>query len=506
MSSYCFMGVDVGTTGVKAILCDDSGKCLGEAYSEHPLICTRPGWAEQDPEVWWQSLILVVRELFHSSRVESSCVRALAVTSQQPSPVFLDSEGRVLCHSLIWMDRRATSECTDLVNQLGMTRLYHTTGLRPDAMYGIYKAMWLKSESPDVYSRVRYILQPKDFVNYRLTGETASDYATSAAMQALELGALRWSEEILSASGICGSLMPPLYHCTRVLGSVSSAAAALLGLSTETQVVVSAGDTTLSALGCGVVRPGDAAIVIGTSSDVVACAERPILDEGHRIGCYPYVIPGLYLGIAGANSSGIALRWLRDQLLSVEGRTISYDDLTAEASRAPAGCDGLIFLPYLSGERSPVYDPNARGVYAGISLIHTRSHFVRAVMEGVALSIHDRLLIMRALEVKPERLLLSGGGSKSPLWRQIVTDMVGIPTHRMDIGDSALLGAVMVAAVGAGRYSSLAEACDKMVRIAEATEPSMNTHAVYARVYGLYKELYAANRAFFDSLAKAKLA
>lgn len=505
MSDQYLMSIDIGTTGIKAALYDDLACYVDGAYVEQPLTCERPGWAEQDPRTWWQGVVAATRQLLAKSRLDPGSILAISVTGQQPSPVFLDGEGEVLGKSLIWMDRRTSDECQRVADLIGSEALYNKTGLRADAMYGIYKIMWLQKHRPELSERLRYVLQPKDFINYRLTGKIASDYASSAAMQGLGLKTLRWEEEIFQAAGVPLSIMPELHDCTDILGNVSAQAASKLGLSEETCVMVSAGDTTLSALGCGVMRAGDTAVVIGTSSDVVSCVRQPVFDHEQRIGCYPYVVPGLYMTIAGANSSGIALRWLRDQLLSEGSAKLTYDELTEAASSVAPGCGGLLFLPYLSGERSPVYNPEARGIFAGISLMHSRPHFVRAVLEGVALSVHDRLSITRALGAEPARVVLSGGGAKSELWRQIITDMIGLPTTRADVSDSALLGAAMVAAVGSGLYSSLTEACEKMMRFSEGACPDEETHATYQKVYRLYKDLYEANASFFSALAQAGL-
>jgi xylulokinase len=507
MSRKQVMGIDVGTTGTKVVVFDAVGNAVAEECAEYPLICERPGWAEQDPRQWWSAVRDCIVRLMKKGPVAKDEVLAIGTTGQQPSPVLIGRDGRELYNSLIWMDRRTVTECELVREAVGADRLYALSGLRPDPMYAIYKVLWLKNNRPETFREAWKVLQPKDYINFKLTGQVASDFASAAATQAVNLKWLEWELEILHAAGLSADLMPDLYSATQVLGTVEAGVAAELGLSSETLVVVGGGDTTVSALGCGVLEPGDAAVVIGTSSDVVTCSDRPVSDPLQRIGCYPYVVGGKYLTIAGGNSSGVALKWFRDQFYPAEAAAAAaggvnvYDLMTSEAARVPAGCEGLVFLPYLAGERSPVYNPYARGIFGGITMRHTRAHFTRAIIEGVSLSIRDRLAVSLELGVKLGKVMLAGGGAKSAFWRQVITDLLGRPICVAEVKDAAGLGAAILAAVGAGLYPSVAEAGKGMVSLGRECHPEPANRETYDCLYSLYKTLYLGNVEFFDRLA-----
>ncbi|MGE5623396.1 MAG: xylulokinase [Methanocella sp.] len=507
MSKKHVMGIDVGTTGIKVTVFDAGGHVVAEEYTEYPLICERPGWAEQDPNQWWSAVKESLIRLMQKGPVAKDEVLAIGTTGQQPSPVLIGRDGRGLCNSLIWMDRRTVSECEAVQEAVGTDRLYALSGLRPDPMYAIYKVLWIKNHRPEAFREAWKVLQPKDYINFKLTGKVASDFASSAATQAVNLQHLAWEPEILRAAGLSVDLMPPMYPATQILGTVEEGVAAELGLSSDTLVVVGGGDTTVSALGCGVLEVGDTAVVIGTSSDVVTCTARPVIDPKKRMGCYPYVVGDKYMTIAGGNSSGIVLKWFRDQFYQADAKVAAapgvdlYDLMTSEAAQVPAGCEGLVLLPYLTGERSPIYNPYARGVFGGITLRHTRAHFTRAIIEGVSLSIRDRLAVSREAGVKPGRVILAGGGAKSAFWRQVITDMLGCSTCVAEVKDAAGLGAAILAAVGAGLYPSAAEAREGMVSLGRECHPDPANRETYDRLYSLYKTLYLGNVEFFDQLA-----
>lgn len=509
MDSKCMMGVDVGTTGIKVIIYDVNGHWIADEYKEYPLICKHPGWAEQDPNQWWDAFKDCVQRLINRVPVSPEDIIAIGCTGQQPSPVLLDKEGNVLCNSLIWMDRRTTEECNWLQEKIGAAELYKITGLRPDPMYAIYKLLWIKKNQNDVFKNAKAVLQPKDYINFKLTGKIASDYASSAATQGFNLLELNWEPSIFSAAGISIGLMPEVYNPSHILGNVKPAIAEELKLSAQTVVVTGGGDTTVSALGCGIVNSGDTAIVIGTSSDVVTCVDAPIVDPKKRIGCYPYVTPGKYMTIAGANSSGVLLRWFRDEFFASEKNNLQpgqniYDLMLDDAAQIPVGSEGLVFLPYFAGERSPIFNPNARGVFAGISLVHSKAHFIRAIVEGISLSIKDRLVVSQELGVQLGKIILTGGGARNRLWRQIITDMIGLATYRTPVKEAAGLGAAILASVGAGLHSSIEKACQSMTELGDKVLPNLSYKEVYDELYTLYKVLYKGNLEFFDQLARVK--
>lgn len=501
------MAVDIGTTGVKVCIFDKVGKRLAHAYREHPLICERAGWAEQNPNEWWEAFRYCIKLILNNNRDVLANVTAISCTGQIATPVMLDSENNVICNSPIWMDRRAQEQCESFCQKFGFDRLYNLTGLRPDPMFTLYKLLWIKEKQPDNYKKIKTILQPKDYFNYRLTGIMATDTTIAAATQMFDIAKLAWNIEIFEAADISPEIMTVVYKPTHVLGKVYERLAAELGIPQGTIVVAGSGDSTVSTLGCGVCENGRAAIVLGTASDVSLCSDKPILDSGKRIGCYPYIIDGTYMAIAGSNSSTVALKWFRNQFCETEKEACKqvnidiYDYMMKMAAEINPGANGLIFLPYISGERSPIYDVNARGVFAGISLAHERGHFIRAILEGVGMSVKDRANIFTEIGTKLHDAVLTGGGAKSEVWRQIITDMLGQPTCYANEPETTCLGAAVIAAYGVGLYESIQKACKAMSPSMSTISPDVDRFDFYNKLFLCYKDLYNNNMNLFEKLA-----
>jgi len=506
MDHMVLMGIDLGTSGLKVALFDPDGTRLASVSRELPLLCRHQGWAEQDPDHWWAVLRELMPELRDKAPQALNNLAMIAVTGQQSSPVLLNREGRVLTNSPIWMDRRTALECRELEERFGGAALYEATGLRPDPMYTVYKLMWLKKHEPEVWRETALVMQPKDFINYRLTGLAATDYGSAAATQVFDLQALAWHRGLLAAADIEPSLFSEPGFSSQVLGTVREELSAAWGWPRGVPVVIGGGDTTVSALGCGVRQPGDTAIVIGTSSDVVTCVEKPVIDPQRRIGCYPYSLPGMFMTIAGSNSSGAILNWCRDTFFAAEKAEaaqagLSVFDLMLEgAAKLPIGAEGLICLPYFSGERSPIFNPEAKGLISGFSLMHTRSHLVRALVEGITLSIYDRLKVAEDLNLPMDRILLTGGGAKNDFWRQMITDAIGRPTYCTEAQEAAGLGAAMLAATGAGIYPTVRDACEAMAPAVRETRPDPEHRGAYGQLYLRFKDLYARNRDFYANI------
>ena len=493
------MAVDIGTTGIKVCIFDKVGKRLAHAYREHPLICKKAGWAEQDPNEWWEAFKYCMKLILRNNRDILANVAAISCTGQIATPVMLDSEGSVICNSPIWMDRRAQEQCESFCHKFGFDRLYNLTGLRPDPMFTLYKLLWIKEKQPENYQKIKIILQPKDYFNYRLTGIMATDTTIAASTQMFDIANLVWNIEIFEAVDISPKIMPVVYKSTHVLGKVHESLAIEFGIMPEAIVVAGSGDSTASTLGCGVCENGRAAIVLGTASDVSLCSDKPILDPGKRIGCYPFIADGTYMAIAGSNSSPVALKWFRDQFYESEKVACKqanidiYDYMMNAAAEIEAGAKGLIFLPYLSGERSPIYNVNARGIFAGISLVHERGHFIRAILEGVGMSVKDRVNIFTDIGTKLYDAVLTGGGAKSELWREIITDMLGQPTYYADEPETTCLGAAMIAAYSVGIYGSIQKACKGMEPSVSKILPDTGKFDFYNKLFTYYKELYNNN-------------
>jgi len=500
------MALDIGTTGIKTAIYDFQGKLIVSEYNEYSLICERPGWAEQDPNDWWLAIKKGIYNVIKKSRINKEKILAIGTSSLTSSPVLIDKKGNVLCRSLIWMDRRSIDECNFLQNRIGKKRLYELTGRRPDPTFNIYKLMWIKKTMPQISNKTYKVLQAKDYINYKLTNQLSTDFSIAATTQAMNLKSLKWEEEIFDSAEISSNIMPEIKESTEVLGNVDNKIADQLGLSNKTKVIVGGADTTIAALGCGAIDEGDLVVNIGTCSDVTMCLNYPVVDKEMRMGCYPYLAKGSYLTIAGANSSGISLKWFRDQFCEIEKikarkkRTDTYKILDKLAKEIPPGCEGLIFLPYLSGERSPIFNPKARGIFAGINLKHTKAHFIRSILEGVALSIKDRINIHKELGLEIKKVILTGGGAESKLWRQIVTDMIETPTYIVEEENATCLGAAMLAVVGAEIYSDIKEACKNMGFLGNKSFPIESNSKVYQEEYTLYKMLYKSNINFFNQL------
>jgi len=511
MRSQYVLGLDIGTTGIKTAIYDFQGKLIVYEYNEYPLICEKPGWAEHNPNDWWLAIKKGIYNVIKKSRIHKEEILAIGASSLTASPVLIDKKGNVLCRSPIWMDRRSVDECITLQSRIGKQKLYELTGRRPDPMFNIYKLMWIKRKTPQIIKETYKVLQAKDYINYKLTNQVATDFSIASTTQAMNLKSLKWEEDIFSSAEISINIMPEIKTCTEVLGLVDSKIANELGLSNKTKVVVGGADTTIAALGCGAIDEGDLAITIGTCSDVSMCSNYPVVDKEMRMGCYPYLAKGSYLTIAGANSSGIALKWFRDQFCEIEKikarkkRTDTYKILDKLAKEIPPGCEGLIFLPYLSGERSPIFNHKARGIFAGINLKHTKAHFIRSILEGVSLSIKDRIDIHRELGFKTKKVILAGGGANSKLWRQIITDMIEAPTYVVKGEEAIGLGAAILAAVGAEIYSDIKKACKNMVFLGNKSFPIEGNSKVYQKEYALHKILYESNINFFNQSYLSKI-
>lgn len=506
MSDLFLVGVDLGTTGCRTIVYDCHGNETARSYIEYEVRIPEPGWAEQDPEMWWDACVSTIRGAVATVDLTHADVVAVGVTAQQPSPVFVDRDGQALAPSLIWMDKRTVDQCQEIEVTLGADRVYEITGLRVDNPYAATKILWVQRHWPEVFERAYMILPAKDFLLQRLTGQFVTDYATSGASLLFDIHKLDWSEEILHALGIPRDKLPDPRSSTDLAGTLRREVAAELGLPSGTPVFRCAGDSTAQAVGTRVVTPGETCVVIGTSCDVVTCTAAPISDAGRRFGCYPHAVPGRYVLIAGANGGGVSLRWYRDAFCQLEiesGNRMGlspYALMDLEATRVHPGAGGIIFLPYLAGERSPVFDPLAQGIFFGIGLQHTKAHFIRSILEGVACSIRHRIAVIEEQAVHVPHLYVAGGGGSSALWRQIVADVTQKPTKVLPGTESTCVGAAILAGVGAGLFSSVEAACTKLLPVTGHCEPRPETQSVYNDVFDVYVRLYEQTKSLWPTV------
>ena len=493
------LGIDVGTTGVKAVVVDDAGVVLADADAEQPLSVPRPGWAEQDPELWWtstrQAVATAMAELRRLPR--SVEIGAVGLSGQMHSSVFLDDSCEVIRPALLWADTRTTEQCREITETLGLSGLRRTVGNRALEGFTAPKVLWLRQHEPDSYERLRRLLLPKDYIRYRLTGELATDPSDAAGTLLYDVRERRWSAEALDALDVDVDILPEVVDSADVSGCVSVGAAETLGLQAGLPVVGGGADNAAGAVGSGVVGPGTVQSSIGTSGTMLMPAASPLVDGEMRLHTFCHCVPDRWYLMGVVLSAGNAMRWLRDVLL--EGG--SYETLTAEAEDVPPGSDGLYFLPYLTGERTPHNDSAARGVFFGLHLGHTRAHMVRAVMEGVCFALRDSLELMRPFAEEIGQIRAIGGGARSRLWRQMQADVFGASVAGMGDGGGPAYGAAALAAVGAGMFDSVAETIDAWVSTKTVSDPNPAGARVYDELYEEWRELYPSLKTRFASAA-----
>ena len=490
------LGIDVSTTATKAVLIDEEGAVRGIGVSEYPFDVPRPLWSEQDPGLWWAGATAAIRSVLASTGVAGADIEAVGLTGQMHGAVLLDEAGGVLRPAILWNDQRTGPECDAIRRSVGPERLIAITG--NDALTGFTapKLVWVREHEPDAWRRVAHVLLPKDYVRLRLTGEYAIDKADGAGTLLFDLAARDWSAEILSALGIDPAWMPRTWEGPEVTGSITTEAAAATGLRSGTPVVAGGGDQAANAVGVGAVVPGVVALSLGTSGVIFATTDAPLYEEHGRVHAFCHAVPGRWHMMSVMLSAAGSLRWFRDALAPGE----EFGDLVASAAEVPAGSDGLWFLPYLSGERSPYPDPFARGAFVGLTVAHDRRHLTRAVLEGVAFGLRDGLdLMVGAGMPAPGQIRASGGGTASGLWRQILADVLGAEIATVNTVEGAAYGAGLLAAVGAGWYPSVEAAAASLVTATPAASPGPDA-AAYATAHAVYRDLYPALAPIFPRM------
>lgn len=490
------LGIDVGTGGTRAIVIDQQGKVVHSAMAEHqPFASPQTGWAEQDPHDWWRACGLAVSAVMSKGDLSKDQIAAIGLTGQMHGAVLLDDRDRVLRPSIIWCDQRSDAQCRAITEQVGADRLIELTCNPALTGFTLPKLLWVRDNEPDVWSRVRTVLLPKDYVRFRLTGERATDVADASGMLLFNVSQRRWSPEMLDASGVYEQWLAPVYESPEVTGRLTAEGASATGLAEGTPVVAGAGDQAAGAVGMGIVRPGAVSATIGTSGVVFAATDRPALDKGGRVHTFCHAVPGRWHVMGVTQAAGLSLRWFRDQFGAGEedGRD-PYDRLSEEAAQVAPGADGVLWAPYLMGERTPHLDPHARAALVGLAANHTRAHVVRAILEGVAFSLRDSFVIFDEMGVPVETVRLGGGGARSGLWRQIQADVYGRTVEVVEAEEGAAYGAALLAGVGGEVWPSVDAACDAVVRVATRVEPDAENVKVMNRAYSAFRALYPALR------------
>ncbi|HEX8144613.1 MAG TPA: xylulokinase [Pyrinomonadaceae bacterium] len=491
------LGIDVGTGGTRAVVIDEGGRVVASATGEHePFASPQTGWAEQDPEDWWRACKGAVRAVLAQSVVQAGEIGAIGLTGQMHGTVLLDERDAVLRPALIWCDLRTDAQCRAITEGVGPKRLIELT-LNPALPgFSLPKLLWVRDHEPGLWARVRSILLPKDYVRLRLTGERATDVADASGTLMLDVTNRRWSGEMLAFAEIAERWLPKVYESSEVTGRVSAEGSAATGLQAGTLVVAGAGDQAAGAVGMGIVQPGMVSATIGTSGVVFAATAQPSLDKHGRVHTFCHAIPRRWHVMGVTQAAGLSLRWFRDRFGTVgaqDGRD-AYERLSEEAASTPPGADGALWAPYLMGERTPHLDPYARAALVGLTASHTRGHVIRAILEGVAFSLRDTLTIFEEMKVPVEAIRLSGGGARSPLWRQIQADVYGRTVEIVEAEEGGAYGAALLAGVGGGVWPSVDAACEGVVRVASRVEPNPSTVALMNRHYEMFRALYPALR------------
>lgn len=501
------LGIDIGTSGTKTVLFDEIGNAVSSALKEYPLYKPNIGWAEQDPEDWWKATYETIKEVLYKSCVNAKDVKGIGLSGQMHGAVLLDRDWKVLRKAIIWCDQRSSEECAQITSLIGKERLVEITANPALTGFTASKVMWVKNNEPKIFEKVRKVLLPKDYIRFKLTGEFATEVSDASGMQFMDIPKRKWSDEVLDKLGIDKSFLGDLYESQEVSGRINKYASELTGLLTGTPVVGGAGDQSAGAIGNGIIKRGVISSTIGTSGVVFAVLENVTVDPEGRVHTFCHAIPNTWHVMGVTQGAGLSLKWFRDNFCIEEMRTAElmkidpYLLMDHEAETVSAGCNGLIYLPYIMGERTPHLDHNAKGVFFGLSAKHEKQDMIRAVMEGVVYSLKDCLEVIKEMGVDVSEVRASGGGGKSKLWRQMQADAFGTNITTVNSSEGPALGAAILAGVGVGIYDSVIQACDTVIKVKTKQTADMNLNKKYTRYYSIYRHLYKSLRQDFADLA-----
>lgn len=502
------IGVDCGTSGTKTVLFDEKGTVVASHTVEYPMYQPKNGYAEQDPADWANAMITTVKAVIGAGGVSKDEIIGVGISGQMHGLVMLDGEGKPLRRSIIWCDQRTEAEVEQMNRILGREKLIEITANPALTGWTAAKILWVKNNEPEIYEKCRHILLPKDYLRYVLTGEFATEVSDASGMQLLDVPNRRWSKEICDALGIDMSLLAEVYESCEVTGKVTKKAAELTGLKEGTIVVGGAGDNAAAAIGTGVAEDGKAFTTIGTSGVVFAHTSEIAVDPKGRVHTCCAAVPNAWHVMGVTQGAGLSLKWFRDNFCGAEKETAKYmgvDEyylMDKEAMTVPVGAERLLYLPYLMGERTPHLDPNARGMFFGLSAMHTKKHMLRAVLEGVSYSLRDCVEVFREMKINVSDMMACGGGGSSPLWRSMLADLYNCPVKTASSKEGPALGVALLALTGAGVYSSVPEACSAVVSVDKIQTPCEENVPVYEKYYQLYREIYPAVKAQCAKLAK----
>jgi xylulokinase len=495
-----FLGLDIGTSGAKALICDGDGVIIASALAEYPIASPHPLWSEQHPADWWHGAQTAIRTVV--AQVDAAQIRGIGLTGQMHGAVFLDDANTVIRPALLWNDQRTAAECAEITQKVGADRLLAIAGNPALTGFQAPKILWVRNHEPQNYARIAHIVLPKDYIRFLLSDIYAADVADGAGTLLMDITARDYSAEILNALAIPRHWLPKLAEGPAITGELTPAAAALLGLRAGIPIVAGGGDNAAAAIGTGIVKTGVVNSSIGTSGVVFAHSDRIALDPKGRLHTFCHSVPGAWHMMAVTLSAGGSFAWFRNMLRQMGNPALSYDDLVAVAAPTPVGAEGLIFLPYLSGERTPHLDPLARGGFIGLTSRHTVGHMARAVLEGVTYSLRDGINIMHTLGVPTTDIRATGGGGKSAFWCQLQADIYAAPVSTLAAEEGPAYGAALLAGVGTGYFRDVNDAVQRCVRVAATFQPNPDAVAKHNDTYAVYRELYGHLASDMHALAR----
>ena len=500
-----YLGIDIGTLGTKVLMVDTTGAVVAEHTSEYDLSQPHNGWAEQDPLLWWNATVEGIKAVL--PKVKAEDVKGIGFSGQMHGLVMLDKNGDVIRPAILWCDTRTGKECDQITQLVGKERLIEITANPALAGFTASKIMWVKNNEPENYNKCCKILLPKDYIRYKLCDVFATEVSDASGMQLLDIANRCWSDEVLRKLDIDKNLLAPVYESVEVTGHITQEAAQLTGLCAGTPVVGGGGDNAAAAVGTGVVSDGKAFTTIGTSGVVFAHTSKMKIDKGGRVHTFCCAVPNQWHVMGVTQAAGLSLKWYRDNFCSkeiAEAEKLGVDPyvlMDKEAETVDIGCDKLVYLPYLNGERTPHLDNNARGVFAGLAVMHGKKHMIRAVMEGVTYSLRDCVEVLKKMNVPLSDMAVCGGGSKSPLWRQMLADVFGLKVKTLTSNQGAALGAAILAMVGTEEYPTVQQACDVIIKEKDVHHPVPSHSEKYNKVYSVFAQLYPSLKESFAKLA-----
>lgn len=503
-----FIGIDIGTSSAKTVLYDESFKLIASATREYPMYQPQNGWAEQNPEDWSNAALCTIKETLEQSGINPKSVKSIGLSGQMHGLVMLDAECSVLRPSIIWCDQRTSAQCAEITELVGAKRMIDITANPAMTGFTASKILWVRENEPEIYAKCRHILLPKDYVRYILTGEFATDVSDASGMQLMDIPNRCWSEEVLNKLDIDISLLPTLYESPEVTGKITHETALKTGLSESTVVVGGAGDNAAAAVGTGVVKDGSAFTTIGTSGVVFAHTNKLSIDPQGRVHTFCCAVPGCWHVMGVTQAAGLSLKWFCNNFCedfisrAKKDGVDPYYLMDKAAEAVPVGSNQLIYLPYLMGERTPHLDSDCRGVFFGLSAIHSKADMIRAVMEGVAFSLSNCNDILKEIGIKTDRMMACGGGGTSSLWRQMLADLYNCEVTTLANNGGPALGAAILASVGAGAYQSVEDACDAALHTDKICLPNLQNSKQYEKYYSVYNSLYGHLKDDFKALAE----